>query len=518
MLKKISHRIWNVRSRICSRTQEDKDSTTHIMQCPLKPLKLAEVDYIGAVCFTGNKERYEFLMKEIERCKLPRPNVVWTFPTPYRELILKSIPHLPSLETHPGYWGAGIGHYQHIKIAYELGCETALIVEDDCRFLKDFSIVDRTMLAAPDDWDFLMLDNFRVENPSPVGKGWVSCSSTFSTACYVVNRRAMAKLIELNEAPLLSGAVMRHCDHWANKKYLGEDFKIYCANPNLAIQCHCPDTTNTGGKFIQNLYLKNRISPSRYASYGATSDKKTLENIKGNIAMINWKKYCDKIYCIHCVNYHDRVQDLMDELERVDVLKSGILELRENYKNPVDDFLKSKTGAPPSTLIMPLFIETYRILAEAQYKGYKSIAIMEDDVRFLKDKRRITNILDAIPDGYNCIQLSRISCHSQQVARNWARCQNNKINEFFVHADGCEIWSGAFYILSAEGISQLLAIMSQNARNPDGLFHLMSGLAITNQDIVIQKPLKNSVRGGHNSLESMKPEADIFGTRTEDFN
>lgn len=232
---------------------------------------------------------------------------------------------------------------------------------------------------------------------------------------------------------------------------------------------------------------------------------------------IEWKKFCDRIYCIHCGNYSDREKSLEQELLRVDLSQSGILEFRRNYKNPVDAFLKSKMGVDPRSLNMPLFIETYRILAEAQFKGFKRIAIMEDDVRFLKDKRCIMDVMNAIPANYDCIQLSRMSSHSKTIAANWNRCKDKKINEFFVRGDGCEIWSGAFYMLSANGIEQLLNIMATHARNPDGLFHLMKGLAITTEDIVIQKPMENSVRGSHWNLASMSSDADIFGTKSVNY-
>lgn len=235
------------------------------------------------------------------------------------------------------------------------------------------------------------------------------------------------------------------------------------------------------------------------------------------IRHLNWAAFCDKIYCIHCANYTDRMQGLESEFRRVGIWDSGILEIKVNYKNPVDDFLKSMTGVNPCSLCMPLFIESYRILAEAKYKKLNRIAIIEDDVRFLKDQNKISSILDAMPEDYNCYQFSKISCKSPKVAENWERCKNDCINDFFVRGDGREIWSGAFYILSSEGISQLLEIMSHNARNPDGLFHLMSKVAISKDDVVIQKPLKNSVRGDKWSLASMSPDKDIFGTRIADF-
>lgn len=231
-------------------------------------ISLDKLDYIGAVCFTGNRERHKLLLDEFCRCKLPAPEVIWTFPSPYRNFVLSRINHLDTLDKHPGYWGAGIAHYRHLKIAYELGCSNALIVEDDCRFLQDINRLEETMKNVPVDWDVLMLDNFRPTGLRSVSKGWSICDAALSSACYIVNRKAMSRLIALYESPITTGQVMRHCDHWTDVRYIGRDVKIYCSTPNLAIQCYVPGTTNGGGEYMQKLYLKSGLSFSDYAPYG----------------------------------------------------------------------------------------------------------------------------------------------------------------------------------------------------------------------------------------------------------
>ena len=233
-------------------------------------LPLDKLDYVGAVCFTGNTERHHLLMNEFARCGFPNPYVVWAFPSPYRKFILSRIRHLSSLDEHPGYWGAGLAHYQHLKIAYELGCKNALIVEDDCRFLKDADYIRQTMNNVPKNWDILMLDNFTVKGLQKPIKGWAKCSASYSTACYIVNRRAMSKIIALNEAPVTGSGIMRHCDHWTDTQFLGQSFNIYCAKPNLAIQCYCPGQTNGGGDYMQQRYIRAGLSLDAYHPYGQT--------------------------------------------------------------------------------------------------------------------------------------------------------------------------------------------------------------------------------------------------------
>ena len=232
---------------------------------------------------------------------------------------------------------------------------------------------------------------------------------------------------------------------------------------------------------------------------------------------IDWKKYLDRIFLIHCANYKDRLNQIMSELRRVGILDSGILEIKENYVNPVDNFLKSKTGVDPRTIIMPLYIESYRILAESLFKGYERIAIVEDDALFMKDIDKIVELMENFPQGYNLIQMSRISNKSKYIARNWDSCRKNRINDYFVRADGYEIWSGTFYIVSREGMKQLLDIMAKNARNPDGLFHKMNKVAISLNDIAIQGAFKNSIRGSRYDINEFTADKDIFGTKVDDY-
>ena len=91
-----------------------------------RTLSLASLDFVGCVCFTGNKERHDLLLGELQRVGISNPQVFWTFPSPYRNFVLSRIKHAKSLDELPGFWGAAIGHYQALKTAYELGATCAL--------------------------------------------------------------------------------------------------------------------------------------------------------------------------------------------------------------------------------------------------------------------------------------------------------------------------------------------------------------------------------------------------------
>lgn len=239
-------------------------------------------DNVYAICFTGKPYRRDALMDELSRVGVEDVHTIWDFPSPFKPYLLAKIPHIPDLDSQPGTWGASLAHYRAIKTAYELGQDNVLVVEDDCRFLKDAGAVRKALEAAPADWDVLMLDHFNRKYPDgkPVN-GWQRVGRAQSAACYIVNRRAMERLIDMYESPV-SGKyrkpLMRICDHWTNARYLGQDIAIYCAVPNLAIQCDCGDAANcdlADGSHVQTrFYASDNLQIGNYAPY--SSDGKHL--------------------------------------------------------------------------------------------------------------------------------------------------------------------------------------------------------------------------------------------------
>lgn len=226
-----------------------------------------EVDAVLALCFTGNRERYERMGPELKRAGFADPFIVWSFPSPYRKRILEGIPHIRDLDTHPGSWGATWSHYCAVKTALGLGCETALIVEDDCRFLKDAGKVHAALAEVPADWDFLMLDSLWNERAHKERRGaWRRYGKACSTGCHIINRHAMQALVSLYEAPLTGRYMMRNSDHWADSDIIGGDYRIYCAEPNLAVQCRCPGVSNYG-ESVFNWYKKAGIDLEDYAPF-----------------------------------------------------------------------------------------------------------------------------------------------------------------------------------------------------------------------------------------------------------
>lgn len=235
-------------------------------------MKLGDIDAVFAVCYTGNRERHYRLIKELKRVGIGDVNVIWSYPSPYRKFVLDRIPHIPCLDQKPGYWGATIAHYRAIKTACHLEMRQILIVEDDCRFLKDVDKVWSSLELAPENADVILLDHVEEKQcrPIPDNKMYFECDKSYSTGCYILSRKAMARYIDMYESPV-SGKykkpIMRACDHFTDVKYLGGDVHICCANPRLAIQCDCGDVTNTGGNVIHDCYVKAGLDFEAYQGW-----------------------------------------------------------------------------------------------------------------------------------------------------------------------------------------------------------------------------------------------------------
>lgn len=132
-------------------------------------------------------------------------------------------------------------HYEIVKEAYALDYERILILENDVRFHKDLDYIS-TMLSNMPDTDVVMLDKMTCSAPLEGTKykkyvktlpenalyGDMNASGVFFIfcSCYVLNRKAMKRIIELHEKGLLPP------DTPLNDKSLTGSFAI----TNVAIQ------------------------------------------------------------------------------------------------------------------------------------------------------------------------------------------------------------------------------------------------------------------------------------------
>lgn len=100
------------------------------------------VDKIYCIQYIFNKDRTEKLNTELFRVDILQSGiykVIEQFPSPLYDILFKHFNDISNGEDPKRYFNSFIGHYSAIKKAYLNNCNNVLILEDDCRFLKDKS-------------------------------------------------------------------------------------------------------------------------------------------------------------------------------------------------------------------------------------------------------------------------------------------------------------------------------------------------------------------------------------------
>lgn len=214
-------------------------------------------DYVGVVCYTGYKDRAKELMKELQRVGLDgKAHLHWDVPSPFRDRLFSAVKKSPFCSRGACFYMM-VAHYNIIKVAYELGSKSVLVIEDDIRFLKDCTKIDELLSAIPFDFDHLMLDRNKLSNQersdfSKIGErkmGWYQFSELGSTGCYAMSRRGMKRYIELVEEDIVNGMV-RNPDYYFRsgidgRVFWDSSYRRYFSYPNIAVQ----EIVGKGGSF-----------------------------------------------------------------------------------------------------------------------------------------------------------------------------------------------------------------------------------------------------------------------------
>lgn len=204
-------------------------------------------DRVVAIRYTGYRnERERSLLAEFSRVGLSDAAVRWTFPTPYTKRFGNSITYTEGL----GNFDETYAIYSELKVAYALGLERILILEDDVRFLLDLDMIRRSLEAIPGDFVDVKLSWIKrggtVEVASLRGRGlWVPTTGvvTRDTGAIGFSREGMEWFTGCIEDTLsLNGPDMRSCDLYDRPPFYKEDgARHYLAVPLLARQVQFGD-------------------------------------------------------------------------------------------------------------------------------------------------------------------------------------------------------------------------------------------------------------------------------------
>jgi len=224
------------------------------------------VEHAFALCHTGYPERIEPLRKEMARvCMLDCCDFVFTNKNPFDKVFMNTVSHVKKIDESPGFFNLTMGHYSILKAARAMSLDRILVVEDDCRFLKNTDEISSIMSRAPREYDILILDKFMTKGKTTqVCDGWSTCSFWRSAAAFCINTKAMDRLIGCVESCLKDPPEpMRGYDSYFDTYFIGTDLNIYMSNKNIAIQCTTPrDLSSTNTK-----YAAFGVDVSEYAQF-----------------------------------------------------------------------------------------------------------------------------------------------------------------------------------------------------------------------------------------------------------
>ena len=179
---------------------------------------------------------------------------------------------------------------------------------------------------------------------------------------------------------------------------------------------------------------------------------------------MKWKDRYDRIYCCHFLPQTEKLPRLMDELRRVGISDSGILEMRYTVPCRYDAVIWEKykdESLAPSVAYVNICLEILKILYESRHFGYRRILLLENDVAFLKDIGEIDRMLDTAPLDYDIVQYDKFVLDNGWMKQEWEkRIKYNRINNDFIDASGTLFTSAACIELSAIGIGEMLKLMS----------------------------------------------------------
>ena len=139
-----------------------------------------------------------------------------------------------------------------------------------------------------------------------------------------------------------------------------------------------------------------------------------VNNRTNDAVVIDWTKYFDHIYCFHYLPHKNRLSIVMKELDRVGILNSGIFEFHYSFPSPFDAVMRSVVQLKNvnftnehAKATTNMTIAFYGLVKRCSLLGYKRVLLLEDDVLFARDLRKVKDLLDHIPNSYDFIQFDR---------------------------------------------------------------------------------------------------------------
>lgn len=193
-----------------------------------------------------------------------------------------------------------------------------------------------------------------------------------------------------------------------------------------------------------------------------------------------WTKF-DYIAVICYTGYKTRFYELLPELRRVGL--SNKVHIHWDFPSVYRDRLfnavgKSSYNAKGGSFFMG--VNHYNAIKTAQQLGCKSILVMEDDIRFLRDIKLIEAIVESLPADYDLALFDRSKPGDLSEEEFLDDIRKRPVNKFWRRYDTAS--SCGMYALSENGINHYLGIIEEEVR----------GDRIRNSDFYFKRGWKNT--------------------------
>lgn len=180
-----------------------------------------------------------------------------------------------------------------------------------------------------------------------------------------------------------------------------------------------------------------------------------------------WNRF-DGVYAICCEKYQDRMNDLKKELGRVDLLPK--VEFVVDYPNPFIDLLantiKFSNQSAHQRTSFRCGYSHYKTILEAYHRGKNHILLIEDDIVFLKNKKRLAEAVNGIPNDFDFAMLDKNPNEKAHIEGIESKKQWDTYERF--NSSGC-------YAMSRAGMARFIenyehGLATRNLRNNDNYF------------------------------------------------
>ena len=179
---------------------------------------------------------------------------------------------------------------------------------------------------------------------------------------------------------------------------------------------------------------------------------------------IDWTKYVDAIWCISYIKYKNRREECEKELEFMDILHSPIFNYYYTFTNKFEYMVLDQVKPAfrdyhnhRRDIALNVMMAYHNLLRMAQDFGYKKVLIVEDDLRFVRDKQRMIDTLEHLPEEWDYIQFDKIQNHE-----NYKMLSSLEPGPYFNANYTGGYWGTAFCMWGNKGIDVAVEVFEKD--------------------------------------------------------